>query len=154
MNDYPVSLQRSSPRTIAAVNARVRIGRIPMEFKRYLDQVYAARTSGIQLDGQNVFLYRSIPDQPDLLDVEFGVGVKAPFARIGNVREVDLPVGEVATATHWGSYAGLGAAHAAVTSWCRSNGRTLAGTSWEVYGHWTEDESKLRTDVYWLLAPL
>jgi len=130
------------------------MGRIPMEFKRYLDQVYAARTSGIQLDGQNVFLYRSIPDQPDLLDVEFGVGVKASFAPIGNVREVDLPVGEVATATHYGSYAGLGAAHDAVITWCRSNGRTLAGTSWEVYGHWTEDESKLRTDVYWLLAPL
>ncbi len=153
MSEYQVSVQRSSPRTIAAVNARVRMGRIPMEFKRYLDQVYVARNSGIQLDGQNIFLYRSIPDQPDLLDVEFGVGIKAPFAPVGNVRPVELPIGEVATTTHHGPYAGLGAAHDAVINWCRTNGRTRSGTSWEVYGHWTDDESKLRTDVYWFLLP-
>jgi effector-binding domain-containing protein len=59
----------------------------------------------------------------------------------------------IATTAHWGSYARLGAAHRAVIEWCRVHGHRLAGSRWEVYGHWTEDEAKLRTDVYYLLAP-
>jgi len=39
-----------------------------------------------------------------------------------------------------------------VIEWCRSQGHRLSGTRWEVYGHWTDDPSKLRTDVYYLLA--
>jgi effector-binding domain-containing protein len=83
--------------------------------------------------------------------VEFGVGVTAPFAPLGPVRAVPLPVGPVATTTHWGDYAGLGAAHAAVIAWCRAHGHALAGTRWEVYGHWSDDPAARRTDVYHLL---
>lgn len=123
-------------------------------FRRYLDQVYAvARTGAVHLDGQNVFVYRVSLERPGELDVAFGVGVTAPFATVAAVEPTPLPVGEVATTTHWGSYAKLGAAHHAVTEWCRSNGRKQAGASWEVYGHWTEDESRLRTDVFYLLEP-
>jgi hypothetical protein len=39
-------------------------------------------------------------------------------------------------------------------AWCRTHGRRVAGPSWEIYGHWTEDESRLRTDVYHLLEPV
>jgi effector-binding domain-containing protein len=42
------------------------------------------------------------------------------------------------------------------SSWCRDNGYTLAGPSWEIYGHWRDelhsDPSKIRTDVYYLLV--
>ena len=148
-----VTIQHAAPRTIAAVHARLSPRDIPREFARHLDKVYGARAAGIQLDGQNVFLYRAVPDQPDVVDVEFGVGITAPFASVGEVRPVDLPVGEVATTTHWGAYAGVGAAHAAVVEWCRANGRTTSGVSWEVYGHWTPDEAQQRTDVYHLLRP-
>ena len=149
---YRVSLHRAAPRTIAAVHARIAPGRVPTDFKRYLDQVYAARASGMQLDGQNIFLYRDSVDEPGRLDVEFGVGTTGPIAEVGDVRPVDLPVGEVATTTHRGPYAGLGAAHAAVVEWCRTHSRELAGPRWEVYGHWTEGEPP-RTDVYYLLRP-
>jgi effector-binding domain-containing protein len=149
---YSVSLQVAAPRIIAAVHARLPIASVSGTFRRYLDQVYAAAREGvIQLDGQNVFVYRDVPDQPGNGDVAFGVGVKAPFVKIGNVEPTSLPVGEVATTTHWGNYGGLGAAHHAVTDWCRVNGRRLAGPRWEVYGHWTDDESRLRTDVFYLL---
>jgi hypothetical protein len=47
-------------------------------------------------------------------------------------------------------------AHDAIHQWCKANGRTFAGPSWEVYGHWTDecnrDPSKIRTDIYYLLA--
>jgi effector-binding domain-containing protein len=149
---YPVSLQRAAPRTIAAVRARLVPSRIPLEFKHHLDQVYSARASGIQLDGQNVFVYRDAPDHPGQLDVDFGVGITAPLVPVGNVRAVELPVGEVATTTHRGPYTGLGAAHDAVQEWCRAHSRPLAGPRWEVYGHWTEGEVP-RTDVYYLVQP-
>jgi Transcriptional regulator, effector-binding domain/component len=151
-NRYAVTLQRAGPRTIAAVHARLAPDRVPVEFKRHLDRVYAARADGIRLDGQNVFLYQDAPDASGQLDVEFGVGTSAPVSAVGDVRAVALPVGEVATTTHRGDYGGLAAAHAAVLAWCRAHGRTPAGPRWEVYGHWTEVEPP-RTDVYYLVGP-
>ena len=149
---YTVSVQTAARRTIAAVHARLPVSAVPNMFRRYLDQVYTtARTGVIELDGQNVFLYTDAPGRPGEADVAFGVGVKTPFVAVGNVEPTSLPVGEVATTTHWGSYAQLGAAHHAVVEWCRANGRQLAGPRWEVYGHWVDDETKLRTDVFYLL---
>lgn len=151
---YTVSVGIAAPRTIAAVHARVPIGAVHRTFRRYLDQVYAAARAGtVHLDGQNVFLYRAAAGRPGELDVAFGVGITTPFAAVGGVEPTALPTGEVATVTHWGSYARLGDAHDAVVEWCDRTGRRRTGSSWEVYGHWTEDEARLRTDVYYLLEP-
>jgi effector-binding domain-containing protein len=151
-NEYVVSVQLSTPRTIAAVHTRLRLGAVSSSFRQYLDQVYAAARNGhVALDGQNIFVYNAASDQQ--VDVAFGVGVTAPFDVVGNVRPTELPIGEVATTTHWGNYGKLGSAHKAIVEWCQTNGRRLAGTSWEVYGHWTDDEAKLRTDLYYLLEP-
>ena len=152
-SQYTVSVQTAQPRTIAAVHARLPVRAVAGSFRQYLDQVYAAKQAGaVQLDGQNVFVYRDVPDQPGTADVAFGVGTTAPFVTAGNVEPTALPVGEVATTTHWGNYAQLGAAHGAIIEWCSANGKRLAGVRWEVYGHWTNDESRLRTDVFYLLA--
>jgi len=154
-HEYVVTPRVAVPRIIAAVHARVPVGAVSSSFRRYLDQVYAAAGTGaVHLDGQNVFLYHGVPDRPAELDVAFGVGVTAPFATVDAVQPTHLPAGEVATTTHWGSYAKLGAAHAAVVEWCRAHGRQRTGASWEVYGHWTDDETSLRTDVFHLLQPL
>jgi effector-binding domain-containing protein len=149
---YAVSLEHAAPRTIAAVQARLAPSAVRSEFRRHLDQVYAARASGIQLDGQNVFVYRDAAERPGQLDVEFGVGIAAPVTPVGNVRAVELPVGEVAATTHRGSYDGLGAAHDAILAWCRAQSRAPAGPRWEVYGHWIEGQTP-RTDIYYLLQP-
>ena len=150
---YNVAVRTVAARPIAAVRARVPLGAVPATFKRYLDQVYAARANGIQLDGQNIFVYRAVSDSNGgVVDAEFGVGAKAPFAPIGSVEYSTVPAGEVATVTHWGDYAKLGDAHDAVVSWCRANGRALSGTSWEIYGHWTGNPADQRTDVFYLLG--
>ena len=150
---YDVTLQQASPRGIAAVHARVPASRVATQFRTYLDQVYAAGRAGtVQLDGQNIFVYRDVEGRPDYLDVEFGVGVAAPFAAAGNVVYGVTPSGSVATTTHWGDYGALGDAHAAVIAWCRSHDVTLAGPRWEVYGHWREGVIP-RTDIYYLVAP-
>ena len=149
---YTISGQQVAARPIAAVRARVPVGTISATFRQYLDQVYAARANGIQLDGQNVFVYRAVKDAAGVVDAEFGVGAVAPFSAIGSVEYTSVPAGEVATATHWGSYGTLRDAHEAVVTWCRANGRTLSGTSWEVYGHWTGNPGDQRTDVFYLLG--
>ena len=147
---YVVTTQLWPGRLIAAVQVRIVRSQIPVEFMRHLDQVYAAKASGLALDGQNVFVYSGVTGQPDLLDCAFGVGVAAPFEPIGNVRPLEIPSGEVATTTHVGPYSGLPAANQAVKEWCARNQMKSGGLSWEVYGHWREGEPP-RTDVYYLL---
>jgi len=152
-NGYDVSLELVPPRAIAAVRVRVAGSRVSSVFRDALDQVYAAARHGaVQLDGQNVFVYRSVADVPDEIDVDFGVGTTAPFARDGSVVYTVVPGGHVATATHWGDYGALGAAHDAIIAWCRSHDLRLAGPRWEVYGHWQQDATP-RTDVYYLTEP-
>jgi effector-binding domain-containing protein len=85
------------------------------------------------------------------MQVDFGVEVVRPFERAGDVHATETPAGEVALAVHVGRYDGLGKTHAAIQAWCAEHGRPLAGKSWEVYGDWTDDESKLETTIAYLL---
>ena len=88
--------------------------------------------------------------------LEVGVELYGPFAEHGEVVRSATPAGAVASATHFGPYGGLGAAHDAVRRWCQANNHRLAGPSWEIYGHWqpewNADPSQIRTDVYYLLS--
>jgi effector-binding domain-containing protein len=85
------------------------------------------------------------------MDVDFGVQVIRPFSDEGDVVCTETPAGEVAMTTHIGSYAGLAAAHGAIHSWRVATGRVFSACSWEIYGDWTADESKLETQVCYLL---
>jgi effector-binding domain-containing protein len=89
--------------------------------------------------------------------LEVGVEVYGPFVEHGEVVRSATPAGAVASATHFGPYSGLGAAHDAIRRWCRTNNRSLAGPNWEIYGHWQPEwntsPSQIRTDVYYQLAP-
>ena len=137
-------------RLVAGVRAQVPRDRVAQEFGRYLDQVYAAARAGaVALDGQNIFIYRAATET--LLTVDFCVGVTAPFAAVGAVVALETPSGAAAMTTHYGDYAALGEANAAILAWCKANDRKRAGPSWEVYGHWHAGPEPLRTDVYYLL---
>lgn len=154
LEDPTVSVEQAVAREFAAVRARVPIARVPAVFGQYLDQVYAAgRAGAVQLDGQNIFVYRDGILPGEDAEVEFGVGINAPFVATGAVVPAELPTGEVAHHTHWGDYSKLRNAHDAVIAWCAAHGRKRAGPRWEVYGHWTNDPAQLRTDVYYLLLP-
>jgi hypothetical protein len=89
---------------------------VAQEFGRHLDQVYSAGRSGaVQLDGQNIFIYRECTAEQ--LIVDFAVGANAPFAAVGAVEPRYTPGGAAAMAIHWGDYAvwgvPLGALHLA-----------------------------------------
>ncbi len=147
---YEVHEVNVTPRRVAGVHALVARGRVAQEFGRHLDQIHAAGRAGeVSLDGQNIFIYRSAT--ADQLTVDFCVGVKAPFKPVGAVVPLETPHGVAAMTTHVGDYGRIGEANAAIIEWCRANDRRLAGPSWEVYGHWDADVTKLRTDIYFLL---
>lgn len=151
-SEHPVRVERAAPCGVAAVRARLPMPDVPRRFAEYLDQVYAAgRAGAVELDGRNVFVYHGEAGPDGATEVDFGVGTLGPFASVGAVRYAVVPAGEVAATTHWGDYAGLGDAHGAVIAWCRAHGRELAGPRWEVYGHWSDDPARRRTDVYHLL---
>jgi effector-binding domain-containing protein len=105
------------------------------------------RANGLPRPGRNLAVYFD-----DQINLDVGVEVSVPFD--GNDRVVcsSTPAGWCATTTHWGPYDLLGEAHEAVLKWCSDHGREIAGPSWEIYGHWDDDPSKLRTDVCWLLS--
>jgi effector-binding domain-containing protein len=85
------------------------------------------------------------------MKADFGVEVTREFPAFGEVRPVRTPGGEAAVVRHVGPYNGLAEAHSAIHEWANESGRTLAGTSWEIYGDWNEDPAKLETLVMYLL---
>ena len=155
MSAPAVKLVKVSPRTTAVVAQTTTWAEFPSLWGRLLGEVYGfvrgrpelATGSGGEL-WQNVMLYKD--QRPD---VEVGVLVTAPFEPEGRVIASELPAGEVATATHRGDYALLGATHDAVRDHVASVGRELAGPCWEIYGHASPDPDEQTTDVFWLLRP-
>src|SRR5207249_835418 len=105
--DYQISIDRVATLPIAAVRARLRARTVPAQFKKYLDQVYAAAGAGsIKVDGQNIFVYhgkRDVDEEAEI-DIDFGVGATKPFSPVGAVTYTQTPGGTVATTTHWGEY--------------------------------------------------
>jgi effector-binding domain-containing protein len=85
------------------------------------------------------------------MNVDFGVEVIQGFEPSGEVYATETPAGEVATAVHIGAYDRLSETHDAIHSWAGAHQRVFAGQSWEIYGDWSDDLSKLETNVMYLL---
>ena len=62
-----------------------------------------------------------------------------------------IPGGPPATATHVGPYQNMYVTNQAIRRWVVAQG-LKPGIDWEVYGDWTEDESKLTTQIYFLVS--
>jgi hypothetical protein len=120
-----VQVEVVSPRLLAAVGREVAACGVRDVWRPALDQVW---------------------------EFDFGVEVAREFAGSGEVRPVRTPAGEAAVAKHVGPYDGLAEAHRAIRAWAKESSRSLAGTSWEIYGDWNDDPAKLVTLVVYLLC--
>jgi effector-binding domain-containing protein len=152
--NYQIVTKTVSAQPLAAVRRRVRIGEVGTAWKPALDLVwdFLRRHQGLRTDGHNCFVYHHPARGEAVMVVEFGVQVVQPFQDAGEIVCAETPAGEVVMTTHVGSYAKLAAAHQAINSWCKETGHTLGGCSWEIYGDWTDDETKLETQVVYLLS--
>ncbi len=150
---YEVVTKIVSAQPLAAVRCRVLIGDVGRTWKPALDLVweFLRRHEGLRTGGHNCFLYHHPANGEAAMDVDFGVQVIRSFENIGEVSCTETPAGEVVMTTHIGSYARLAAAHNALHSWRAAAGRAFGAYSWEIYGDWTDDETKLETQVIYLL---
>lgn len=105
------------------------------------------RASGYTQAGRHIAVYND-----GEINLEVGVEVMPGFVGGEDVYLSATPAGTAVHAVHIGPYQRLDDAHSAIRAWCTDQNRRFAGPSWEIYGHWTDDTSQLRTGVFYLLA--
>jgi len=145
-----VRTEAVSPRQLGAIEATVARDRVPQTIIELLDRVWPELRRQGAATAHNVVVYRDANDGQ--LEMTVGVEVLGEFVDTGGVSRTTTPGGVAAVATHWGDYAKLGQAYEAIEQWCGETGRSGAGVTWEVYGDWDDNPTKVRTDVYVLLA--
>jgi len=146
---HEVRTLQVQPQLIAVVRFRSRPADLSSTVPAACGEVWEyMRAAGLPRPGRHVALYLD-----GAVTVEAGAEVAAPFPETSRVICSRTPGGWVAASTHIGSYQQLGLAHEAIHTWCDEQGQVLAGPNWEVYGHWTDDLSQLRTDIFYLLDP-
>jgi effector-binding domain-containing protein len=146
-----VRLERLDSVPLAVIRRQARASELARVVPECCGRVWEAVRAQQTKAGRHVAIYWD-----GGIRLEVGVELHGSFVESGDVVRSATPAGSVASATHFGSYGGLGAAHDAVRAWCRENNHQLAGPSWEIYGHWqaewNDDPSRIRTDVFYLLS--
>jgi len=151
---YEIVVTEVTARPLAAVRARVSGGSVAAAWRPALDQVWAffRRHDGVWTDGHNIFVYHHPARTGAPMDVDFGVEVSRPFEPEGEIVFTHTPAGIAASTIHVGPPDQLAGANAAIEAWCRANGRSLAGVSWEIYGDPGPDPAAFEVAVFYLLA--
>jgi effector-binding domain-containing protein len=151
MMSYEVRLERLDSIPLAVVRRQARAAELSRVVPECCGLVWNVVRAQQAKAGRNVALYWD-----GSIRLEVGVELFGPFVEDGEVVRSATPAGAVASATHFGPYGGLGAAHEAIRRWCAANHQSFAGPSWEIYGHWLNewntDPSLIRTDICYLLA--
>lgn len=130
---------------LAAVGIAKDHSEIPALIPQLLDRAWAQiRGTNVEGAGHNVVIYRNQGSQ-----LTAGVQVPAdtpeppaPLVLGG------IPAGRAAHVRHVGPYSTIPESVQRLFAWCGEHGHTVVEPSWEVYGDWDEDESKLVTDIY------
>lgn len=146
---YEAILERVEACPMAALSARARQDQLSRVIPTALDGVYAAlRTGDYGPLGCNVVLYAPGEDGATMA-LTIGVRLERPFPGVGKVANAETPAGEAVHVVYWGEYSRMHPAHQAAQAGAGALGRRLTGASWEVYGDWSADPAKLRTDIYY-----
>ena len=151
--NYQIVTKTVGAQPLAAVRRRALSRDVGRIWKPALDLVwdFLRLNEGLRAGGHNCFLYHHA-DRDAAMDIDFGVQVIRPFEGEGEVICTETPAGEIAMTTHVGSYDKLSSAYDAIHSWRAATGCSFAGCSWEIYGDWTDDITKLETQVVYLLS--
>jgi len=139
--EYVVEARQAVAQPIQIVRGRATMATLPRNIRKLFDEFYAGFK---EKGGLNIVFY---PGSGVAGEFEIGCGVQVQSG--GNAV---TPAGLVATTAYFGPYDRMSVAHEAIHRWARESGHKLAGPSWEVYGHWSDDPALLRTDIFYLLA--
>jgi effector-binding domain-containing protein len=151
MMAHDVRLEQRDSVPLAVIRRQARQSELSRLVPDLCGQVWKAVRAQHATGGRHVAMYWD-----GTIRLEVGVELEGPFIERDEVVRSATPAGAVAWTTHLGPYHGLGAAHDAVRQWCEANQHTLAGPSWEIYGHWlpewNAEPSRIRTDVFYLVS--
>jgi effector-binding domain-containing protein len=150
-----VRMETVAAEPMAAVAARSEFAGLPKAISEGLDKVYAVLRAGDHGPlGCNTVYYGPAPSGV-MMDLKIGVRLSQPFAGSGaEVLAAETPAGDVAHAVYFGDYGQMHPAHLAAKAEAQRQGRHITGESWEVYGDWSDDPAKLRTDIFYRLRAL
>ena len=149
--DYKFRIVDTTPKLLALAETRVAQSEIPVQIFGLFDRVYRwLLTTSVVQTGDNYALYDEFEDSR--MRMRAGIPISAPFADSATICCFQLDPGSAAHTRHFGSYSELTIAHEKLNDWLVQQGLKHGGLSWEEYGCWDEDESKLITDVYIKLA--
>ena len=144
----PMELRQMPSTPLAVIRRQVKQSELSRVVPECCGLVWnVLRAQGVR-GGRHVALYWD-----GSIRLEVGVELPNDFVERDGVVRSATPAGAVVSAAHFGPYRELGAAHDAVRQWCATNQRSLAGPSWEIYGHWQTEwdrtPSLIRTDVFY-----
>ena len=146
-----IKLSETVSQPFAAVRRHAMQAELPIVLPAAAEVVWEyIRANNLPDLGLNVAVYLSGGCATGF-ELEVGVVMPAPFEGEGEVFCSALPAGKVVTAAHIGPYDKMGETHGAIHWWMAMNGIKPTGVSWELYGHWDDDPTKLRTDIFYLV---
>lgn len=149
---YDFRVVQTPERQLMAIHGQARSGELPQNIIGNLDKVWTyLRANGADTD-HNVVVYRACDRATGVTTIDVGVQVESALPGNGEVVPVTTPGGLVVTTVHIGPYDKLGDASSALHDFCKTHDHPIAGPTWEEYGHWNDDSSNLRTDVFVLVV--
>ena len=151
MPSFPVSIQDIPSVPLAVMRRRAQPHELSRIVPEYCGLVWRELQAQGGKGGRHVAIYWNAD-----ITLEVGAEFDGSLVERNSVVRSATPAGPVATAAFFGPYAGLGAAHQAIRTFCEANGHRLAGPNWEIYGHWQREwdanPSLIRTDVFYQIA--
>jgi effector-binding domain-containing protein len=149
---YEFRVLQTPERLLMAIHDQVTRRELPEKITANLGKVWTyLRANGASTE-HSVVVYRDFDHATGVMTIDVGVQVGSALPSSGAIVPVTTPGGLVVTTVHLGPYSKLGDASSALHEFCRANAHPIAGPTWEEYGDWHEDSSKLRTDVFVLVA--
>lgn len=153
MSGYLVQLQQRESIPVAVVRRQARADELSRLVPQCCGLVWNALKAQQLRGGRHVAIYWD-----ETIRLEVGAEMSSPFVELDDLVHSATPAGTIASVTHMGPYGGLRAAHQAIHDWCKARNYRLVGPNWEIYGHWRSewdtDPSEIRTDVFYLIAPV
>ena len=144
---YEFNIVEVQPVTLAVCETFIKQADIPTRIIKMFDIVYAwLRESSAKQVGHNYAIYDQFG--ADGMRMRVGFPVSEPFDDGSLVRCLELGLVTAAHTKHIGPYSGLHTAYSELNKWCIRESLNRDGFSWEEYGDWDDDPSKLMTDIY------
>jgi len=150
-----ISLIDVEARPTVGIRRQLRRSELVAFLEEVFDDVAAAvEDAGVPIGGAPFARYRTMSE--DVLDVEAGFPLTAPWTGGGDLVAGELPATRVVEAVHRGDYQSLGETYAEVERWTAEHGVRTQDDVWELYEagpHSDPDPRTWRTRLLWSVAP-